>query len=271
MTFVTPTYGTSIVTPARENAAGIYLPFNALDVEIASYANVELWVDGKSLEALNPVRGTDRIGGLKVQSNSVATSPSIMPSTPDFDGPGYQFLSGDQQALHVPDYTIPSTYWWNCVTSMSGVAGVLGLFGHSDGTGNRVRTWLSLGGTGDFDFRTNHAGSGPGNDAHIPDEDTGISPNTRYVLWGCYDELTGQTTIGRGRDVLGGGTITIQHKAATGLTIGGTGSATQTCTGQIDAFLMGSAAFYDPYETAPVNKNRNRLIDLIAARYNVAV
>jgi len=271
MTLISTTSGTSIVTPARTGGAGVYLPYNNLDVAIANYNGLELWVDGKSLVALNPLRAVDRIGGLNVQAASVATSPSIVPSTATFDGPGFQFLSDDEQALHIPDYTIPSTYWWTCVTSMSGLAGVMGLFGHSDGTGNRVRTWLSLGGTGDFDFRTNHAGSGPGNDAQIADENTGISPNTKYAIWGCYDETTGRTTIGRGLTTLGWDTITIQHKAAAGLTIGGTGSSAQTCTGEIDAFLMGNGAFHDLYADATVNTARNDLMQLIAARYDVAV
>lgn len=266
------TYGSTVVTRAG-GVGGRWFNVNALDPEIASFRELELWFDGHAMTAINPVRCVDRLGGKSVAASNTSTQPLVTPSTATFDGPGFNFPKTAAQQLLVPDYVIPTSYFWAAPVAFSNVnTTVRGLFGHIDATGNRVRTWATQASTGaDLGLFMHHNSAGPGNNATVAAGSSGVTHSARHLLWGAYDELTGNYTFGRGQTVLGTTALTIQHKNQAGMVIGGTGGSTQEMVGRQDAFLMASGKWYSAFVDNAVNAKRTALIALLGARYEVTV
>jgi hypothetical protein len=268
----TRTYGSTIVTNKR-GQGGRYFNGNVLDKDIASFRELELWVDGKALVGLAPVRGVDRIGGAPFTAPSVAASPAIVPSAADFDGPGFSFTKTAAQSLRAPDYTLPanSYHFLAVVTPTNANTSVRGLMGHVDGTGNRVRWWLSQAATGDpLGMSMNHGSSG-GNSLVVAPGSTGITHSVKHLLWGSYDHVNQVVAMGRGLNVIGNGSVTVAPKVSTDVGLFWSGASTQEFFGQGDAILIGNGPLWDAYAPSATNAKRIALINLLASRYNVVV
>lgn len=263
------TYGSTVVVPTR-GRGGLYYDINPLDLEIAQFRGLELWLDGKSLASRSPMKTASRTDGGPINAPTASASPAIFGSTGSFDGPGYIFDRTAAQRLEAPEYVIGQSYTMIAVVSFAdGAGGVNGIFGHLDAAGNRVRCWVSQSAAGDpFGLNINHASSGAQNAAAAGS--TGIVSDTRYIIWAVYDAPAQRSTLGRGDTVLNNNSITTLPKTQAGIGIGSTGAITQTMSGRLDAFFSLSIPLYNPFGEHAANRLRADLIAAISERYDVA-
>lgn len=265
------TTGSTIVVPAR-GRGGLYYNINPLDLEIAQFRDIDLWLDGKSLVSRLPMVAASRTDGGNISAPDATSSPNLFNSTNSFDGPGFVFNRASNQRLEANEYVIGQSYAMIAVVSfVDGAGGVNGIFGHIDDAGNRVKFWASQVAAGDpFTLALNHASGGAQSTGQVDAASSGVVAGTRYILWVTYNALTQRVDFGRGNTWLKGSTIAFLPKTQAGMGIGSTGNSAQSASGRIDALFGMPTSLYNPFADHAANRTRADLISLISQRYDVA-
>lgn len=240
-----------------------------------------LWIDGKSFVGSSPLVGFDRAKGRPIDAPSAAQSPKIVPVS-GWDGPGITLKNATHDRIYVP-YEIPSSagyFFIYCCTLTDGVTtAARGAFGHFDGDGLCVASWLSQAAPGGmFSVNLRHGTSGSTNLVGVATGASTITAGVRRIFWGGWTASSGRGYIGTGSGAqLAYGTIAGPKKSL-GTRFGTTQSnANASMEGSLDFLIIGDAATYgglwDLDAGNAVNARRLEIITFLASAsmYNVAI